>query len=80
MKQISFAQAEHQNKKKVTRCERFLAQMEVLVPWQAPVSCDQEPLRLPEGALPGAGQEPGAAIQPVRAGQSGAGGTMRRTR
>ncbi len=31
MKQISFAQAEHQNKKKVTRRERFLAQMEVLV-------------------------------------------------
>ena len=34
MKQISFAQAEHQNKKKVPRRERFLAQMEVLVPWQ----------------------------------------------
>ena len=34
MKQISFAQAEHQHKKKVTRRERFLAQMEALVPWQ----------------------------------------------
>ena len=34
MKQISFAQVEHQNKKKVTRRERFLAQMEALVPWQ----------------------------------------------
>lgn len=34
MKQISFAQAEHQNKKKVTRRERFLAQMNALVPWQ----------------------------------------------
>lgn len=34
MKQISFAQAEHQSKKKVTRRERFLAQMEALVPWQ----------------------------------------------
>ncbi|QTF91791.1 IS5 family transposase [Halomonas sp. BM-2019] len=34
MKQISFAQAEHQNKKKVTRRERFLTQMEALVPWQ----------------------------------------------
>ncbi|MCE0733101.1 IS5 family transposase [Halomonas sp. G15] len=34
MKQISFAQAEQQNKKKVTRRERFLAQMEALVPWQ----------------------------------------------
>ena len=34
MKQISFAQAEHQNKKKVTRRERFLAQMDALVPWQ----------------------------------------------
>lgn len=34
MKQISFAQAEHQNKKKVTRRERFLAQMDSVVPWQ----------------------------------------------
>ncbi|MCE9662956.1 IS5 family transposase [Halomonas sp. M5N1S17] len=34
MKQISFAQAEHQNKEKVSRRERFLAQMETLVPWQ----------------------------------------------
>ncbi|MDZ7853548.1 MAG: IS5 family transposase [Halomonas sp.] len=34
MKQISFAQAEHQNKKKVTRRERFLAEMDALVPWQ----------------------------------------------
>ncbi|SEK46236.1 IS5 family transposase [Halomonas daqiaonensis] len=34
MKQISFAQAEHQNKKKVTLRERFLAQVNVLVPWQ----------------------------------------------
>lgn len=34
MKQISFAQAEHQNKKKVTRRERFLAQMDSLMPWQ----------------------------------------------
>ena len=34
MKQITFAQAKHQNKKKVTRRERFLAEMNVLVPWQ----------------------------------------------
>jgi transposase, IS5 family len=34
MKQISFAQAEHQNKKKVTRRELLLAQMDALVPWQ----------------------------------------------
>lgn len=34
MKQITFAQVEHQNKKKVTRRERFLAEMNVLVPWQ----------------------------------------------
>lgn len=34
MKQISFAQAEYQNKKKITRRERFLAHMETLVPWQ----------------------------------------------
>ncbi len=34
MKQISFAQTEYQNKKKVIRRELFLAQMEALVPWQ----------------------------------------------
>lgn len=34
MKQISFAQAEHQNKKKITRRERFPAQMDALMPWQ----------------------------------------------
>ncbi len=34
MKQISFAQVEYQNKKKTTRRERFLARMDVLVPWQ----------------------------------------------
>ncbi len=40
MKQISFAQAEHQNKKKVTRHERFLAQMEALSPSYFPnVAC-----------------------------------------
>ena len=34
MKRISFAQAEHQNKKNVTSREQFLAQIEALVPWQ----------------------------------------------
>jgi transposase, IS5 family len=34
MKQISFTLAEHQDKKKVTRRERFLAQIDALVPWQ----------------------------------------------
>jgi transposase, IS5 family len=33
MKQISFVQAEYQNKK-VTRRERYLAQIDALVPWQ----------------------------------------------
>ena len=33
MSRFSFAQAEHQNKKKVTAEERFLAQMNALVPW-----------------------------------------------
>jgi len=42
----------------------------------APVSCDQEPLRLPEGALQGVGQESCATFQPIRAGQPGAGDTM----
>jgi IS5 family transposase len=32
-KQLSFAQAEHAGKKKVTRRERFLAEMERVVPW-----------------------------------------------
>lgn len=34
MKQISFAQAEFAGKKKVTRRERFLTDMEQVVPWQ----------------------------------------------
>src|SRR5476649_2778278 len=32
-KQISFAQAEYGDKKKVTRRERFLGEMERVVPW-----------------------------------------------
>ena len=35
MKQLSFAQAEFAAKKKVTRRERFLAEMEQVVPWAA---------------------------------------------
>ena len=35
MKQISFAQVEFAAKKKITRRERFLAEMEQIVPWQA---------------------------------------------
>ena len=31
--QMSFAQSEYAGKKKVTRRERFLAEMEELVPW-----------------------------------------------
>ncbi|MEA3209108.1 MAG: transposase, family, partial [Chthoniobacter sp.] len=31
--QMSFAQSEYAGKKKVTRRERFLAEMENLVPW-----------------------------------------------
>ena len=31
--QISFSQAEHSNKKKTTRRERFLSEMECVVPW-----------------------------------------------
>lgn len=33
MRQISFATAEHQSKKRVTRREKFLAEMEQVVPW-----------------------------------------------
>jgi transposase, IS5 family len=35
MKQISFADAEFAAKRKVTRRERFLAEMERVVPWAA---------------------------------------------
>lgn len=35
MKQLSFAQTEIATKKKVTRRERLLAEMEQLVPWAA---------------------------------------------
>ena len=34
MKQLSFAQAEFASKKKVTRRERFLREMEEVVPWE----------------------------------------------
>ena len=33
MRQISFASAEHQGKKRVTRREKFLSEMEQVVPW-----------------------------------------------
>ena len=36
--QLSFAQAEYAGKKKVTRRERFLAEMEKVVPWARLVS------------------------------------------
>jgi IS5 family transposase len=34
MQQISFALAEHQSKKRITRREKFLAEMQQVVPWQ----------------------------------------------
>lgn len=34
MQQISFAIAEHQNKKRITKREKFLAEMAQVVPWQ----------------------------------------------
>lgn len=34
MQQISFAHAEHQGKKRITKREKFLAEMEQIVPWQ----------------------------------------------
>jgi IS5 family transposase len=33
MRQVSFASAEHQGKKRVTRREKFLGEMEQVVPW-----------------------------------------------
>ena len=35
MKQLSFAQGEYATKRKVTRRERFLGEMEQIVPWAA---------------------------------------------
>ncbi|EIC21290.1 hypothetical protein Thi970DRAFT_01490, partial [Thiorhodovibrio frisius] len=32
--QLTFAQLEYQHKKKVTRRDRFLAEMEKVVPWE----------------------------------------------
>ena len=34
MQQLSFATAEHQSKKRVTRREKFLAEVSEVVPWQ----------------------------------------------
>lgn len=35
MTQMSFSDAEYAGKRKQTRCERFLAEMEQVVPWAA---------------------------------------------
>ncbi len=49
MKQVSFAQAEYQNKKKQVRRERFLNQMVELVPWQR-LQDAQSPVYVPGAA------------------------------
>jgi IS5 family transposase len=53
MKQLSFAQAEFANKKKVTRRERFLREMEEVVPWAALIAA-LKPYYFPDsGSGPG---------------------------
>ncbi len=56
MKQLSFAQAEFAAKKKVTRRERFLAEMEQLVPWSALLGA-LEPYYFPDAGT-GRGRRP----------------------
>ncbi len=41
MRQISFASAEHQGKKRVTRREKFLSEMEQVVPWSRLVGASE---------------------------------------
>jgi len=51
MKQTSFAQAEFAAKKKTTRRERFLAEMEQVVPWSRLLDVLQ-PHYYPDSRLP----------------------------
>jgi IS5 family transposase len=57
MKQISFADAEFARKKKTTRRERFLAEMERVVPWAARMQV-LEPSYYPKSRGGGAGRPP----------------------
>jgi IS5 family transposase len=56
MKQLSFAQAEYATKKKVTRRERFLGEMEQIVPWAALIAA-LKPYYFPEAGT-GRGRRP----------------------
>jgi IS5 family transposase len=56
MKQLSFAQAEYATKRKVTRRERFLAEMEQIVPWEALIAA-LKPYYFPD-AYTGPGRRP----------------------
>jgi IS5 family transposase len=56
MKQLSFAQAEYAKKRKVTRRERFLGEMEQLVPWAALIAA-LEPNYFPDSGT-GRGRRP----------------------
>ncbi len=56
MKQLSFAQAEFAGKKKVTRRERFLGEMEQIVPWAALIAA-LKPYYFPDAGT-GRGRRP----------------------
>lgn len=77
MKQISFAQAEHQNKKKGTRRERFLAQMDAVVPWQRLIDA-LSPSYSPNAAGKWADHRPGIRYVLVSGYEVGAGETVGR--
>jgi IS5 family transposase len=57
MKQLSFAQAEYATKRKVTRRERFLAEMEQVVPWAALIEA-LKPYYFPEAGAGRRGRPP----------------------
>ena len=57
MKQLSFAQAEYAKKRKVTRRERFLAEMEQLVPWASLIAA-LKPYYFPDSGTGRRGRPP----------------------
>lgn len=67
MKQSSFSEAEYAGKKRVTKRERFLTEMEKVVPWSRLVEAIEP--HYPKGGL---AQKHGATVQLVWSDQSGA--------
>ena len=72
MSQLTFAEAEYENKKRKTRRELFVERMEALIPWkglekQVALLCQGRSSRRPPGlsaAGDAAGALPAAVLQP----------------